>query len=188
MAARITQVVNRAVRGGNSDARITQVINRAVRGGDPSARATQAIIRVIRGLTSYVPTMYTYLSSATPDYAETLSLDPQDVIGLTGEKGIIINSGYGVNEERLILSDQSLFMVTLQWKVMSEADHSTLFDWYHDENKADGIEHSFLWSPPSQYDSHVYVVRFNFNWESFLQNYKNYGVARCSLAVVGRYS
>lgn len=134
-------------------------------------------------------TIYDYLSALTADYtATTLSVDPQQVMQIGGEKDIIINRGYGVTEERIQLSTQSRFSVKLQWNYLSEADHSTLFDFYHDSAKGCGIARTFYWTPPTQYlaASHDLTVRFDCIWDSFLQNYKNYGLASLILAILGK--
>ncbi|MEW5803721.1 MAG: hypothetical protein AB1847_16630 [bacterium] len=134
-----------------------------------------------------IMTMYDFLTDVTADYSATLSVDPQDVITISGEKEVEIHRGRGRSEERIILSDQSRFWVKLQWRVLSEADHSTLFDFYHDPAKGCGTGRTFWWQPPAQYEtSHVYVVRFDCRWESFMQNYKNYGIANLLLYVAGR--
>lgn len=132
-------------------------------------------------------TLYDYLTDVTPDYdTTTLSVDPQEVMVISGEKEVEIHAGRGRSEERIILSDQSKFWVKLQWRVLSEADHSTIFDFYHDPAKGCSMGQSFKWDPPAQYDSHIYVVRFDSRWESFLQNYKNYGIASLIFYVLGR--
>jgi hypothetical protein len=134
-----------------------------------------------------IVTLYDFLTDQVADYsATTMSVDPQEVLTISGEKEVEIHSGRGQSEERIILSDQSKFWVKLQWRSLSEDDHSTLFDFYHDPNKGCGRGRTFQWSPPAQYDNHVYVVRFDCRWESFLQNYKNYGIASIILYVTGR--
>ena len=134
-----------------------------------------------------IETLYDFLTDATPDYDYTLVVDPQDVMYISGEKEIEIHRGRGRQaEERIILSDESKFWVKLQWRFLSDADHATLFGVYHDPTKACGTARTFYWTPPTQYDSHTYVVRFDCRWESFLQNYKNYGVTSLIFAVLGR--
>jgi hypothetical protein len=136
-----------------------------------------------------IMTMYDYLPSLTADYVTTtFSVDPQQVMTVGGEKDIIVNKGYGVTEERVILSTQSRFQVKLQWQVLGDVDHSTLFEFYHDPAKGCAIARSFYWTPPTQYlaANHDLTVRFDCRWESFLQNYKNYGIASLLLAVLGR--
>jgi hypothetical protein len=131
--------------------------------------------------------MYNYLANLVADYtATTLSVDPQDVMVISGEKDIEIHQGRGRAEERIALSDQSKFWAKLQWRYLSETDHSTLFDFYHDPAKGCGLARTFKWDPPGQYDAHVYVVRFDMRWESFIQNYQNYGIASLMLYVLGR--
>ncbi|MCL6584672.1 MAG: hypothetical protein K6U11_13705 [bacterium] len=131
-------------------------------------------------------TMYDYLPNATPDYTGTLSVDPQEIMVISGEKSIEIHRGIGIAEERVIFSTQTRFQVRLQWQVLSEADHSTLFDFYHNYAKGCGMGRTFYWQPPAQYDNHTYVVRFDSPWESFLRNYKIYGVASLVLVVLGK--
>lgn len=131
-------------------------------------------------------TLYDHLTDQNPDYSATLSVDPQDVITISGEKDVDIHRGYGRSEERIILSEQSRFWVKLQWRYLSEADHSTIFDFYHDSAKGCATARTFWYAFPAQYDSHTYVVRFDCKWESFLQNYKNYGLANLLLYVAGR--
>lgn len=134
-----------------------------------------------------VYTMYDYLTDKLADYTTTtMSIDPQVVMAISGEKEVQINKGRGLSEERVILSDQSKFWVKLQWQALSEADHSTLFDFYHDSDKGCGTGRTFYWQPTAQYDSHVYVVRFDSRWESFLRNYQTYGIGSIVLYVLGR--
>lgn len=134
-----------------------------------------------------VYTVYDFVSDASPDYSSTtLTLDPQQIMVITGEKDVQINSGFGQSEERIILSEDSRFWFKLQWQAMTEAEHSTLFDFYHDSSKGCGTGRSFFFDPPAQYDSHIYVVRFDTKWESFLRTYQNYGVATMLLRILGR--
>jgi hypothetical protein len=131
-------------------------------------------------------TIFDYVDNATPDYDATLTVDPQEVMFVSGEKDIEIHKAHGRAEERIILSSDSRFGVKLQWRYLREGDHSTVFDWYHDSAKGCGQARSFKWDPPAQYDAHIYVVRFDCRWESFLQNYQNYGIASLLLYVLGR--
>ncbi len=134
-----------------------------------------------------IETMYDFLTDVNPDYSGTLSVHPQEIMGISGEKEIEIHRGRGgSSEERIILSDQSKFWVNLKWNSLSEEDHSTLFSMYHDSTKGCGTARTFYWVSPTQYDSHIYVVRFDCRWESFLRNYKSYGVASLLLYIVGR--
>lgn len=131
-------------------------------------------------------TMYDYLTDVTPDYNGTLSVYPQDVMYIRGGKEVEIHRGRGRSEERIILSDLSKFWIRMQWRGMTEADHSTIFDFFHDPDKGCDKGFSFYWTPPSQYDSHTYVVRFDSSWESFLHSYQIYGIGAITFYVLGR--
>ncbi len=134
-----------------------------------------------------IQTMYDFLTDVAADYTTTtLSINPQEIMTIAGEKEIEIHPGRGRAEERIILSDESKFYVKLLWKNLSHTDHGTLFSFYHDPAKGCATARTFYWTPPAQYDSHTYTVRFNCKWESFMQNYQNYGLASLILYVAGR--
>lgn len=129
--------------------------------------------------------MYDYISTVTPDYSSTtLNITPQGVIVEDGSKNVNINEGYGGAEEAAILSSQSVFFVSLQWNAISRADSGTVFDFYHDANKACGIARSFKWLHPT--DGHTYVVKFRDSLERFKQNAEIYGFFKFRLKVMGR--
>ena len=130
--------------------------------------------------------MYEFLPDATPDYEATLSVSPQKIMTLSGGKEIVIHQGRGINEERIILSDQTKFQLKLQWNILTRANWDTLFNWYHDPDKACGVGKSFWWSAPSQYDAHTYVVRFDSLWDSFVESFETFGVPTMLLYVLGR--
>lgn len=127
--------------------------------------------------------MYDYLSAVSADVDVTLSVDPQDVIWEDGIKNVEIHEGKGVSEERIILSDESVFFVRLQWKAISESDSGTIFDLYHDTAKGCGAGYSFKWSHPT--DGHTYVVRFADAISRFQQSSNIYGIATLRLKVLG---
>lgn len=134
-------------------------------------------------------TVYNYLSAATADYTTTtLTVDPQSVMTINSAKDVVVNQGYGVAEERIVLSSTSRFRVKLMWNVLSEADHSIIFDFYNDSAKGCGKGRTFYWTPPAQYlaASHDLTVRFDCDLDSSLQNYKNYGIMNVLLAVIGK--
>lgn len=136
-----------------------------------------------------VYTIYDYVSSVTADYTTTtFAVDPQNVMQINTAKDVVINQGYGTSEERIILSTASKFRIKLTWNCISEADHSTIFDFYNDPAKGCGKGRTFYWTPPAQYlaTSHDLTVRFDCDLESALQNYKNYGVLNLMLAVIGK--
>ncbi len=133
-------------------------------------------------------TVYDYVQDKTADYSTTqMSVDPQSIMGLTGDFEVEIHKGRGGgNEERIILSTVPSFRVNLRWNCLSEADHSTLFSFYFDSTKACGTARSFEWVTPAQYSSHTLIARFDMTWESFMANYKNYSIASLWLVILGR--
>jgi len=138
-----------------------------------------------------ITSIYNLLDEITADYTETtFVVNPQEITVIGGEKDVRINKGYGRSEERVILSDKSRFWLKLQWKVLSEADQNTIFDFFHDPKKGCGIGRSWYFTPPEQHlaAGHDLTCRFDCQLGSFLQNYKIYGIASLTLAILGKKS
>ena len=103
--------------------------------------------------------MYDYLSSLAADYTTTeLTVSPDTVIVEDGEKNQVVHTGDDGSEEIVTRSNTSIFYVELQWRNRSEADAGTIFDFYHDTAKGNGISSTFYWPHPT--DGHTYTVRF----------------------------
>ncbi len=129
--------------------------------------------------------IYDFVSTVVPDYsATTLSLKPQGVIIEDGGKDIAIHESRGGPEEAIILSDQSVFHVSLPFTALTASDSGTIFDMYHDTAKACGTSKSFKWAHPT--DGHTYVVKFRDNLQRFKQNAAIYGFTTLRLKVIGR--
>jgi len=103
--------------------------------------------------------MFDYLSAATADNDVTLAVNPKKVIVEDGSKNQEIHFGDDGSEERISLSDDSIFYCTLIWTYMSESDAGTIMDFFHDAAKGNGNAESFKWTHPT--DGHTYVVRFD---------------------------
>ena len=103
--------------------------------------------------------MYDYLQAATADYTTTTLTIKPSAIRETGQKNIEINTGDDESEERVAVSLQTIFYVTLSWRHKSESDAGTIFDFYNDQAKGAGEGRSFKWEHPT--DGHTYVVRFD---------------------------
>ena len=107
--------------------------------------------------------MWDYLSAVavTPDYNATLSVTPQKVLIEDGQKNQVVHTGDDGSETVVSLSTTSEYYVHLQWDVLSESDAGTIFDFYHDTAKGNGIARSFKWTNSSEIaDQHTYTVRF----------------------------
>ena len=63
------------------------------------------------------------------------------------------------SEERVSLSDDSIFYCTLIWTYKNASDAGTIMDFFHDAAKGNGNAESFKWTHPT--DGHSYVVRFD---------------------------
>ncbi len=127
--------------------------------------------------------MYDYVSTIAPDVDVTLSVTPQGVIVEDGLKNISVHEFIDGSEETIIMSDQSIFHVSLQWNALSESDSGTIFDIYHDANKACGTAKSFKWSHPT--DGHTYVVKFRDSLRRFKHNAPIWGFYTLRLKVIG---
>jgi WD40 repeat protein len=128
--------------------------------------------------------MYDYVSTVSPDIDVTLSVTPQGIIVEEGGKNMEVHKFRGGAEEVIILSEQSVFFISLQWNALSAADSGTIFDIYHDPAKADGIAKSFKWAHPT--DGHTYVVKFREPLRRFKQNAAIYGFYTLKLKVLGK--
>lgn len=104
--------------------------------------------------------IYDYLSSVTADYvaSDLTTQSHGEIIETGGVNGEIIE--YDDNSEtRIVWDDDSVFYVNFQLNALVPSDAGTIFDWYNDKNKANGIYKSFYWVHPT--DGHTYTVRFN---------------------------
>ena len=129
--------------------------------------------------------IYDYVSDAVPDSPTvTLSIAPQGIIWEIGDKLVEIHTADDRSEEAIIFSSDSVFFVTLQWNALSVSDIGTIFDIYHDANKACGIAKSFYWQHPT--DGHYYVVKFRDTFQKLQANINIYGIASLKLKIIGR--
>lgn len=102
--------------------------------------------------------MYDYLSAASADNDQNLSVNPSDIVPEEGEFSQEVHVGDDGSEERISHSTSAMFFVTLKWDVVDAADSGTIMDFYFDPAKGSGTSKTFKWTHPS--DGHVYVVRF----------------------------
>ena len=110
-----------------------------------------------------VAEIYDYLSATpvTPDYNYTLDVTPHRVLPVDGSKNQSVNRGDDNSREVITYSDDSIFIVTLCWDNIVEADAGTILDWWHDTAKANGMARSFKWTNNFEAtDPHTYTVAF----------------------------
>ena len=132
--------------------------------------------------------MYDYLSAKTADYTTTaMSVAPQEVLTERSRKGNIVTHRLDDGQRaNVVLSNASIFNVTLRWNFLSESDAGTLIDFYNDTAKACGQARSFKWSHPT--DGHTYVVYFNSDIERTIDAATVHGVFSVELEVIGYVS
>jgi len=102
--------------------------------------------------------LYDYLDVVTPDKDVTLNVRPQEVIPEYGEKTQVVHIGDDDSEERISLSTETQFYVTLKWTSLRAGEAAQIFDFWYSPNKGNGMLNSFKWVHP--FDGHTYVVRF----------------------------
>ncbi len=130
--------------------------------------------------------MSEYLSIIAADYAVTLDNPLQIVITEKGKKNQFVNLGDDGSEERISLSDDSIFYVDIQWPRKSESSIGDIVDWFHDTAKANGRNRTFQWAHPT--DTHIYVARFNCDLDRTISRGLIHGVPNCQFKILGYIS
>lgn len=133
--------------------------------------------------------MYDFLAAAAADVDITLGagsyeIHPDFVFEERGSVNQVVHIGDDGSEERISLSDEAVFYVSLKWEAVTEAEAGALFDLYFDAAKADGRFNSFKWAHPS--DGHTYVVRFDCDLGRQYRAAGVYGVLNVVLKVLGK--
>lgn len=107
--------------------------------------------------------MYKYLSTISADTDDVgitpLNVTPQNVLTEEGDKNQSVHIADDGSEERISLSDSSIYYVEMQWDLITESTASTIYDYFHDTEKGNGKVRSFPWVHPI--DGYTYVVRFD---------------------------
>ena len=133
--------------------------------------------------------MWDYLSATpvTPDYNATLDVRPQRVLIEDGVKNQIVHLGDDNSEEIISYSTDSVFYVSLQWDALTESDAGTIFDFYHDTAKGNGMARSFKWTNYAETsDQHTYTVRFASSLPRSVIPGNIHGFANILFKVLGR--
>jgi hypothetical protein len=111
----------------------------------------------------FVFRMYRHFSETgvTPDYnnlSDMLDIVPHTVMDITGKKSQIAYTFKDGTSKVQGLSDQSYFLLNLQWEELSNSEHSKIMSLWHDPAKANGMERTITWLNPI--DGKKYTVRF----------------------------
>lgn len=127
--------------------------------------------------------MYDFLSTATPDYDQTLPIPPQGTVTEESQKNQVIHLGVDGSEERISFNTTPIFFINIGWNALSEADSGTVFDWYNDTAKANAMQRSFKYAYG---DGHTYVVRFDCKLTRSGRLVSQYGIQGVRLKVLGK--
>ena len=131
--------------------------------------------------------IWDYLSATpvTADYVATsLTLSPQRTLTESGNKNQVVHLGVDGSEEIITLSSQTIFYVSLQWDVLTASDAGTVYDFYHDTAKGNGISDSFYWDHPT--DGHSYTVRFTGEMRRVIIPGSIHAISQLKLKILGR--
>jgi len=102
--------------------------------------------------------MKDYLSVVAPDYNATLSVTPQKTLIEVIEKDQVVHILDSTGEVRISFDDTPMFLIQASWpNGITIVDAGTIFDWYADSTKANGLVRSFKWL---HVDAETYIVRF----------------------------
>lgn len=127
--------------------------------------------------------MYDFLTTITADYNSAIGVAPKGTVTEESHKNTVIHLGSDGSEERISFGSAPVFFITIGWNVLSESDAGTIFDWYNDPAKANGMQRSFKYAFG---DGHTYVVRFDSTLTRSGRNLASYGISGVRLKVLGR--
>jgi hypothetical protein len=128
---------------------------------------------------------YDFLSIVTADYDYTLTITAQGEVTEEGYKNQIIHLADDNSEERITLSPGSIFYMGWKWNALIESESGTIFDLYHDPDKANGMGRSFKYT---SHDGHDYVVRFDMPLTRVGQHVARWGLPDVRLRILGKVS
>jgi len=127
--------------------------------------------------------IYDFVDLATEDYNYTLTIEAQGKLTESGYKNQVVHRADDNTREVVTLAADSLFFVSWNWNVLSEAEAGTLHDLYHDAAKANGMASSFKWDA---HDGHTYVVVFDCKFTRTGTAITRWGLPGIRLEIIGR--
>ena len=102
--------------------------------------------------------MYNQLSVVTADFQELLDIPNHVVMPIAGSKPQMTHNFLDGRMAVVTLDSGSRFDVEIQFTYLTDAQKSTLLDFYHSTTKANGGENTFYWLNPV--DDYAYTARF----------------------------
>ena len=102
---------------------------------------------------------------------------------MVSSKNQVVHIGADGSEERISFDSDSIFYIDLAWNILSAANAGTIFDWYNDAAKANGMQRSFKYAYG---DGHTYCVRFASDLSQAGQAQSRLGFQGVRMKVLGR--
>ena len=127
--------------------------------------------------------IYDHVSTTTADYDYTLAITAQGAVRESGYKNQVVHRADDNTREVVTLSSGSMFFVEWDWNLLTETESGTVFDLYHDTDKANGKANSFKWTG---HDGHTYVVAFDCAFTREGTAVSRWGVPGLRLEIIGR--
>jgi hypothetical protein len=120
--------------------------------------------------------LYDYVDEVVPDNDETMTLAARgNVTERTMLNQVIHKAVDGVSDEVITISSKVIAYISYPFSALSNSDGGTVFDFFHDSTKGNGIAKSFKLQNT---DGHTYVVKFESNMDRvrMLGNYQSMNV------------
>jgi len=128
--------------------------------------------------------MYRYLTAKTADYTATVfEVKPTTIIPQTGKKSQVVHEFDDGSVSVIGISSTNFFDIVLQWRSISDANHTILIDFWHNEAKGAGRRRTFYWLHPI--DGHTYTVRFMGQLTTSYDGLGNLSISQIPLRVEG---
>jgi hypothetical protein len=127
--------------------------------------------------------IYDFVATITPDYNAAIGITPQGVVSEESSKNGVVHLGVDGSEERISFNTSSIFYITIGWNILSESNSGTIFDFYNDPAKANGMQRSFKYAFG---DGHTYVCRFASDLSRSGQAMSRLGIQGVRLRILGR--
>lgn len=101
--------------------------------------------------------LYNHISTVSSDVDVTLNIACQVEVIEESYKDQEIHYAADGSTSRKGFSEDSIGIFKIQYRVLTASDAGTIFDIYHDTDKANGLTNSFKFVHP---DGYTYVVKF----------------------------
>ena len=131
----------------------------------------------------FLSATYGYTDPGVPDYNAAIGILPQGEVTEESNKSQVVHVGVDGSEERITFGTRSTFYININWNLLSTTNSGTIFDWYNDPAKANGMQRSFKYAWG---DGHTYVVRFDCKLPRSGNAMSRMGIKSIRMKILGR--